>query len=609
MICFLIAYEVDNTIEEVYHMFGLEFSDRKKHHLFPKYDFEKALKPNEIESISPLVWQEHCIECAMPACYQTCAHYKPRSDGRCKLFKYGIERFYNKNAILNQNIVIDMNEWAKLETFWFTSGFQYKEAERINNKIVALGKMAQILKLGSLRRFCYYIKEYYIRRIGDKNRLIPHLFIFELINENKPFVLILENRANKSIVYRTSLKVENGFNRFIIPTKELHYLEGYRNYLLIYPEGNEPQLINIVSLEIVSIKPEYYEKYFPLSEKKVKCVVWDLDNTIWDGILAEEGVDGIRIKPNMIAIIKNLDEKGILNSISSKNYENKAIEALKHFGILDYFVCPMINWKAKSQNIKTIAKTLDIGLDTFVFVDDSSFERNEVRENCPNVRVCDIDLIEDYIRKDFFDVPVTEESRRRRESYKEIAIRNKAAEEYTDDFDKFLEQCQMVVSIAEPNQSEVMRCYELLQRTNQLNISGERLSIEQVNRILSSKDYDCYRIKVKDKYGSYGLVGFAVFDISDNTVVSLRHFVFSCRAARKKIEQSFFEYMIEKYKQKGFHVLEIICKITEKNALMREVLEESCLFVKTDEVSEGYKLIHQIGSKFTPIKLVKILEE
>lgn len=590
-------------------MFGFEFADKQNHHTFPQYDIEMAVKPEAISSIAPLVWQEHCIECAMPACYGTCIHYKPRSDRRCKLFKYGIERFNNKKAILEQNIVIDMDEWAKLETFWFTSGISYEECKKINNKVVILGNIAQILKIGKLRRFSYYIKEYYTRKIGDKNKNIPHFFLCEIVNEENPYILNLENRANDKIIYRVNLKIKKGFNRFVIPTSELNFADCHRNNLLIYPNGNKPQIINFVSLELVTFKSEYLEIYLPKSDKKVKCVVWDLDNTLWEGILGEDGIEGVKVKPQIVEIIRELDAKGIVNSIASKNYEDKAIEALTHFGIYDYFVCPMINWEAKSKSIKSIVKTLDISIDTLVFVDDSFFELNEVRENCLGIRVCDAFGIEEYIKDEAFDVPVTEDSKRRRESYKDIAIRNKALEEHSDNFIEFLKSCQMEARVAQPSETETMRCYELLQRTNQLNISGERLTLDEVKKIQNSNDYDCYRIKVKDRFGDYGLVGFAAFEKKTNDDIVLHHFVFSCRAARKKIEQEFFEYIIEKYRKLGFKKLELICKITEKNGLMREVLADSGLFEKEEEWADHYKLVHYIGNEVDTEKIVTILEE
>lgn len=375
----------------------------------------------------------------------------------------------------------------------------------------------------------------------------------------------------------------------------------------MYPDGNNPQRLNIISLEIITLKPEFEDKYFIKSEQKVKCVVWDLDNTIWKGILGEDGIEGLEIQNDIVDIIKSLDSRGIINSISSKNDEDKAVEALKHFGIYDYFVCPMINWEMKSENIKIIAKTLDIGIDTFVFVDDSFFELNEVKINCLGIRICNITDINSYIKTSSFDVPITEESKRRRQSYQDIALRNKALFECKDDVTSFLKSCNMNVRISRPTDDEMMRCYELLQRTNQLNLSGERLSLEQLNEIVCSDEFDCFRIRVDDRFGDYGLVGLAIFYIADKKDVVLKHFVFSCRAARKRIEQSFFEYMCEYYKDHGYENIILKCNITSKNLLMRQVLEDSKLFIKTEEKDTYYQLRRSLSEKITHQNLMEII--
>ena len=588
-------------------MFGFEFANRKKIHNFPSYDNALTISSDSIESISPLVWQEHCVECAMPACYGTCSHYNRRVDGRCKLFKYGIEKSKNKSAILSQNIVIDMNEWAKLETLFFPASYSYSKLCKLNILVSFLGNLAQLLKLGKIRRIFYYIKEFVTRKLGNVNKNIPDFFLCEIFNLDKPYSLNLETRANNQIMFRTILQVNNnGYNRFIIPTSEFKYLDGYINYLSIYPEKNLPQKINFISLELVSFKSEYLKKILPQSNKKVKCVVWDLDGTIWNGILAEDGIDDIQKKNEIIENIKKLDSKGIINSVVSKNYEDTAIEALKKIGIYDYFVCPFINWNAKSQNIKLIAKTLDIGLDTFVFVDDSFFELNEVQINCPLVRCCNVEDISDYVNTDIFDVPITEESKNRRKSYQEISIRNKMSKQF-DDITDFLKSCNMVALVNKPNDNEIERCYELVQRTNQLNISAERLSLEEIKNIIQSEEYNCYSIKVSDKFGDYGLVGFAIFDTSDSVQLVLKHFVFSCRAARKKIEQSFFEYIIDKYK-KQYQKLVLICKKTEKNKLMQSVLEESGLFEKQELSDNSFLLTHEMSKKIIPQNIIKFQE-
>ena len=282
------------------------------------------------------------------------------------------------------------------------------------------------------------------------------------------------------------------------------------------------------------------------------------------------------------------------------------MEALRRNGLDEYFVSPMINWTAKSENIKALVNVLNIGMDTLVFVDDSFFELNEVRMNCPGIRVCDAKDIEQYVTTDIFDVPVTEDSKRRRISYQENSKRKMAEMEFSDDATNFLRSCNMVVHVNKPIEQEFARCYELVQRTNQLNLSAERLTLDQITEMVNSSDYDCYRIKVKDNFGDYGLVGFAIFDVTDKKNVILRHFVFSCRAARKKIEPSFFEYIIKKYHEQGYKRLILLCKITEKNRLMRQVLEDSNMFVRTEESDEGYKLVHEMTEKMVPLNLMTI---
>ena len=212
----------------------------------------------------------------------------------------------------------------------------------------------------------------------------------------------------------------------------------------------------------------------------------------------------------------------------------------------------------------------------------------------------------DLENSDHEEGKITEESKNRRKSYQEISIRNKMSKQF-DDITDFLKSCNMVALVNKPNDNEIERCYELVQRTNQLNISAERLSLEEIKNIIQSEEYNCYSIKVSDKFGDYGLVGFAIFDTSDSVQLVLKHFVFSCRAARKKIEQSFFEYIIDKYK-KQYQKLVLICKKTEKNKLMQSVLEESGLFEKQELSDNSFLLTHEMSKKIIPQNIIKFQE-
>ena len=120
---------------------------------------------------------------------------------------------------------------------------------------------------------------------------------------------------------------------------------------------------------------------------RVKCIVWDLDNTLWDGILVEDGAEKLRLKPGIAEVIKSLDRRGILHSIASKNNFDEAMAVLKSHQLDEYFLHPQISWAPKSEAMKAIAQKLNIGIDTLMLVDDSDFERAEVQAACPTVMV------------------------------------------------------------------------------------------------------------------------------------------------------------------------------------------------------------------------------
>lgn len=115
-------------------------------------------------------------------------------------------------------------------------------------------------------------------------------------------------------------------------------------------------------------------------EQKIKCVVWDLDNTLWDGILTEG--DDVQLRDGIIDIIKTLDERGILQSVASKNNFEDAYKKLEELGVAEYFLYPQINWNPKSEAVKKIAENINLGIDSFAFIDDSEFEREEVLTAC-----------------------------------------------------------------------------------------------------------------------------------------------------------------------------------------------------------------------------------
>ena len=571
-------------------MFGFEFYNPKNNeNSFPDYNAEKCLNPGYIKKVTPLFWQEHCVECAMPLCYKTCEHYKRRADGRCLLFYNGIEYVPNKKAILGRNAIIRMRTWGKLETLFFSYSSSYFAYRIMSGFYGIIAKFSQHTKWGYGKRLFYYIKEYISRKIGNLKMDIPEMLVLEMVNPNKDFTLILESRSKRNVLSRQELKIKKGFSRNVVYTSTLAGNNERINALSLYPSNGEEEDLYIVSLEMVTLDKEYKKRFLTESSTKVKLVVWDLDGTLWDGVISEDGIEGVKIKNDIVELINEFDKKGIINSICSKNDYTLAEEALKKFDLWDKFVAPQVNWEYKSGNIKHLAKLLNLNIDSFVFVDDTENELSEVQDNCPGIRVVHVDDILQKSREEIFDIPITEESLVRRKSYQEMLLRIRDEKNLNVSHDEFLLSCDMKMHINKPDSSEYERCNELIQRTNQLNLSGKRLSKAEMISLIKNPEYYPYRIRVDDRYGDYGLVGFAIFHKVDD-VLSLEHFVFSCRAAGKKLEPSFFVYIIEKFKNIGIRKIRLICKKTKKNKLMQDTLLESNIFKIIEKNDVGFTL-------------------
>lgn len=414
--------------------------------------------------------------------------------------------------------------------------------------------------------------------VAGKRVKKPEALLVGIINRNKPFKLMLEVKTLLESKFRTSIMLEKGYNQYVIPYDQLNISYDKRHYIYIYPEVKEHETaITITALDLVTFK-QPLENIIPIQTdtppaEKVKCVVWDLDETMWSGILIESKPEEIKLKEETLACIKALDERGILNAICSKNDYDTAYEMVKSLGIEEYFVNAKINWNPKSINIQNIATELNIGIDTFAFVDDSPFERKEVSHTLPMVRCFDIIEVPVLLENPEFDVPITEASKERRHTYQMLAKRKQLQDEWTGNIDDFLRSCQMSLTLGTPFEHEVMRCFELLQRTNQLNISGRRLALEQVETLIQDKDTDTFVMKCKDNFGEYGIVGFAVIDCKETNPI-VTDLVISCRVANKKVEHSLLLWLAEKYKALGAEALKINYKPSKKNGPLSRVFQD-----------------------------------
>lgn len=573
----------------------------------PKYE-------EYIDKIAPLMWGEHCVECAVPDCYEYCKLYRPRLDKRCKLFEQGIATREEYKGVLGSSVEIQFSKWAKLEAFCNVGQHKLKYIKKWDRFLTKSMRSIKFLdenipesiRKWKLTSIYYKVREGIVRILGY-SKCKPEALVIGMINEGQPFKMIIETKTKKLSKYRYSVMANQGYSQYIIPYSQLNISEEEMHYIFVYPEEKEKSTsITFTALDLVTFKEgkavELEAKGLN-RERKVKCVVWDLDNTLWSGVLIEDEIQKNNLNQKAIELIKALDQRGIVNSICSKNSKEEACQKLSELGILEYFVGGQINWEPKSINMKRIVDTLNIGIDTLAFIDDSPFERSEVLSVYPMIRCFDIKDIVEILDRPEFDVPVTEDSKNRRQTYKMLEQRSQMLEEWTGNIDDFLRSCQMQMTLGKPAPHEVLRCFELLQRTNQLNISGRRLTLEQVEKMINNLNVETFVIECKDIFGDYGIVGFIAIDLTEEEPV-LTDLVISCRVANKKIEHTLIQWLEKRYQKEGCHILILKYKPTHKNGPLSKVFGDlGCV----EERGGTEEIIYQLDLQ-VPIEEMNIVK-
>lgn len=275
---------------------------------------------------------------------------------------------------------------------------------------------------------------------------------------------------------------------------------------------------------------------------KIKCVIWDLDHTLWSGILSEG--DQVALTQDVKNIIETLDSRGILQSVASKNNAEPVMEKLEEFGLSEYFLYPQIGWQAKSQSIQRIADNINIGKDTLLFIDDQPFEREEVSSVHPEVSCADVNIIPELLSLPALNPRfITDESKMRRQMYMNDSRRNKFEESFEGPKEAFLDSLDLEFTIDFAKEQDLQRLEELVARTNQLNTTGRIYNYEELDAFRLSDEYIMLTCSLNDKYGSYGKIGLALIHIQQDswTIIAL---LMSCRVMARGVGSVLLNYII-----------------------------------------------------------------
>jgi len=479
---------------------------------------------------------------------------------------------------------------------------------------------------------------FYYRMNGQqRNDLIQKKF-----DEVKELIKILEKNTNAKIIV----------NNLLIPNFGIKNGISHFNNMLELLSMNNPKLfifdINLFCSKVgyefmrdrkisylgdIKISPsaliklgfEYMGYIIPLMSMTKKCIVLDLDNTLWGGIVGEDGIENIKLglekegKPflDFQKRLLELFERGIILVINSKNNYEDAIEVIKSHKYMilkeHHFASMKINWQDKISNMKEIAEELNIGLDSFVYIDDDETNRELMRNFLPEVLVVDLpedpcfypSVIEDLTVFNLFNI--SDEDLNRGRMYADQNKRKQFKVEMVD-IESFLKQLEIKVDIMQADKMTIPRIAQLTQKTNQFNLTTRRYQEEDIKSLLEHDKYIIKCINVKDKFGDYGITGVVIIrKYNDEGCWNIDTFLLSCRILGKNIEFSLMQNLIDNAKKAGVKNIHGRFIFTKKNKPAENFLEE-CGFILDKEENGEKCYVLNIGNEKKNSSYAEVIE-
>lgn len=329
-----------------------------------------------------------------------------------------------------------------------------------------------------------------------------------------------------------------------------------------------------------------------LSGQTRKVLVVDLDNTIWGGVIGEDGVSGIAVGEDGLGKVyrdfqtqlRRLKDRGFLLAIASKNNEADVDQVFAQHPMMvltpDDFVARKIGWGIKSEAIAEMSKELSLGLDSFVFIDDSPVERGIVKQALPDVAVpefpADPFTLNSWFQSvtaEYFDtLLLTDEDRQRTELYQADIRRQHESRQYAD-IEDFYRSLQMEMRVWIDHREQVGRLAQLTQKTNQFNLTTRRYDVCDIERFMASADTRVYDMELVDRHGSNGITGLIIARIGGKAA-EIDTFLLSCRVIGRNIEQAFFAYAVDDLAKMGVREIAAEYVPTPKNAPCAELLDQ-----------------------------------
>ena len=408
------------------------------------------------------------------------------------------------------------------------------------------------------------------RAFGNYGNKTSNSFIFQLRKLN---VMLMELASQTKNAFLIDLStIQNTYGREMVHDDKLYYIAKMPLSTNILPEVAK-QVVDIVK---------------SLNGKFKKCAILDLDNTLWGGVIGDDGLKSIQIGELGLGHafsefqmwLKELKNRGIILAVCSKNNEDVAKEPFeKHPEMvlrLDDISMFVANWENKAANIKHIQETLNIGMDSIVFIDDNPFERNSVKAMIPDITVPELPedpaLYLSYLKSlNLFETTTYSETDKDRTKQYQAQAQRATMQSSFENFDEYLKSLEME-AVAQPFvEFEYPRISQLTQRSNQFNLRTIRYTEAEIEEIANSDKYLTLSFSLKDKFGDYGLISVVIMEKQDEKTLFLDTWLMSCRVLKRGMEEFIINKVIETAKENGFETVIGEYIKTPKNAMVEEI--------------------------------------
>lgn len=408
------------------------------------------------------------------------------------------------------------------------------------------------------------------RTFGNYGNKTPSSFIYQLRKLNYVLMELASTVKNAFLIDIST--IQNQYGRQTVHDDKLYYI------------AKMPLSTNILT----EVAKQVLDVIKSLNGKFKKCVILDLDNTLWGGVIGDDGLKSIQIGELGLGHafsefqmwLKELKNRGIILAVCSKNNEDIAKEPFeKHPEMvlrLDDISMFVANWEDKATNIKYIQETLNIGMDSMVFIDDNPFERNLVKSMIPDITVPDLPedpaLYLSYLKSlNLFETTSYSENDKDRTKQYQAQAQRTTMQSSFENFDDYLKSLEMKATVHPFDEFEFPRISQLTQRSNQFNLRTIRYTEAEIEKIAKDDKYLTLSFSLKDKFGDYGLISVVIMEKQDENILFLNTWLMSCRVLKRGMEEFIINSIIETAKENGFSKVVGEYIKTPKNAMVENI--------------------------------------